>query len=159
MRRKKQALSDRECREILERGTSGVLAVWGEDAYPYTVPLSYVFDRSKLYFHSAREGHKIDAVKNHDKASFCVIDRDDVVPEKYTTYFKSVVVFGKIRLLDEDVEKKRAMQLLATKYAPKDSDAHRDQAIDGEWGTLCVIELSIEHMTGKQAVELVNENA
>ena len=88
MRRKKQILSEEETAEVLNRGTSGVLALLGDDDYPYAVPVSYVYCDSKLYFHGAKSGHKIDAVKKCDKASFCVIDRDDVVPEEYTTYFK-----------------------------------------------------------------------
>ena len=74
---------------ILNNGTSGVLAVSGDNGYPYTVPLSYVYDNNRIYFHSANEGHKIDAVKRNPKASFCIIYQDIVVPQKYTTYFKS----------------------------------------------------------------------
>ena len=84
MRRKKQLLSPEESLQILENGTSGVLAVAGDDGYPYTVPLSYVYHDSKIYFHAAKSGHKIDAVRNCSKASFCVIGQDQIVPDKYT---------------------------------------------------------------------------
>ena len=72
---------------------SGVLAAAGEDDYPYAVPLSYVYCDFKLYFHCAKEGHKLEAIARNPKVSFCVIDQDQVVPEKYTTYFRSVIVF------------------------------------------------------------------
>ncbi|NLA77117.1 MAG: 5-nitroimidazole antibiotic resistance protein, partial [Clostridiales bacterium] len=103
MRRFKQQLAMAECENILARGTSGVLALNGDGGYPYAVPMSYVYDNGKIIFHSAREGHKYDAVLKSDRASFCVIDEDNVVPEKYTTYFRSVIAFGKIRILEDDV--------------------------------------------------------
>ena len=108
MRRKRQMLGKEECEEILNRGTSGVLALLGDDAYPYAVPISYVYEDGKLYFHSARSGHKLDAVREYPKASFCVIDQDQIVPEEYTTYFRSVIAFGSIRILE--MKKKNEMQ-------------------------------------------------
>ena len=62
MRRKKQALSQEACSVVLEKGTSGVLAVSGDNDYPYAVPLSYVYDGEKIYFHCAKSGHKLDAI-------------------------------------------------------------------------------------------------
>ena len=105
MRRKQQALSQEDCEAVLYQGTSGVLALSGDDDYPYAVPISYVYDSSKLYFHSAKSGHKLDSIKRHPKASFCIIGRDQVEPEEYTTYFQSVIVFGTIRILEDDKEK------------------------------------------------------
>lgn len=110
MRRCKQALERTVVEDILRRGSSGVLAVLGDDAYPYAVPLSYVYADGKLYFHGAKEGHKIDAIRQHAKASFCVIDRDAVVPEEYTTYFRSVIAFGRMRILETDAEKRAAIE-------------------------------------------------
>ena len=153
MRRKAQQLSADECEKILSECTSGVLAVSGDDGYPYAVPLSYVYNDSKLYFHCALSGHKLDAVKHCDKASFCVVEKDDVVPEEYTTYFRSVIAFGRIRLPDGD-ELRRALLLLARKYNPTDSEEHREAAIDRELSRTAVIELTAEHITGKQAIEL-----
>ena len=87
MRRYKQALSLLECADILNKATSGTLAVMGDDNYPYAVPLSFVYDHNRLIFHSATSGHKIDAIEKNPKVSFCVIAQDQVVEEKYTTYF------------------------------------------------------------------------
>lgn len=89
MRRNGQELPLEECTAILNRGTSGVLALSGDDNYPYAVPVSYAYDGYKLYFHCAKSGHKIDAIRRNAKASFCVIDQDLVVPEEYTSYFRS----------------------------------------------------------------------
>ena len=159
IRRKKQQLTEEECIEIMARNTSGVLAVSGDNDYPYAVPLSYVFDGNKIYFHCAKSGHKLDAIQRNCKASFCVIDQDLIVPEKYTTYFRSVIAFGKIHIVQDEQEKRAAIEKLAVKYAPDDSAEGRQQAIDREWAPLCILEMSIEYITGKAAIELVNDRS
>lgn len=157
LRRKKQALSQEECTAVLNHGTSGVLALAGDDDYPYAVPISYVYDGEKLYFHCAKSGHKLDAIRRNAKASFCVIDKDQIVPEEYTTYFRSVVVFGKIRILEEDGEKWTAIEKLALKYAPDDTLENRKEAIEKEWKPLCTLEMVPEHISGKEAIELARQ--
>lgn len=154
MRRKKQTLSEEETRKILSRGTSGVLSLLGDEGYPYAVPISYVCYGSKLYFHSAKSGHKIDAIKNFSKASFCVIDKDTVIPEKYTTSYRSAIAFGKIRILTDEREMKAAIKALAEKYYPEGSEDEHNREIDRDWESLCMIELSIEHLSGKEGIEL-----
>lgn len=156
LRRKRQLLPTNECVQILETGTSGVLAVSGDDGYPYAVPLSYVYCDSKIYFHCAKSGHKLDAVMRNPKVSFCVIDQDQIVPEEYTTYFRSVIVFGKIRILAEDTEKRAAIEKLAAKYSPMQEEGRKNE-IDKEFPALCMLELSIEHMSGKEAIELAKK--
>lgn len=155
MRRNSQKLSAEECVDILVRATSGVLALSGDCGYPYAVPLSYVYDDSRLYFHSAVQGHKIDAVRGCDKASFCVIDRDEVVAREYTSYFRSVIAFGRIRIIDDADEARKAMEKLAVKYHPFDIPAHRQAHIASAGRGMCMIELSVEHLSGKAAKELV----
>ncbi len=157
MRRKNQSLSPADCAAILRHGTSGVLALLGDEGYPYAVPLSYVYDGQNIYFHSAKTGHKLDAIQAHAKASFCVIGQDKIVPQEYTTYFRSVIAFGTIRILEDEAEKRRAIQALAFKYAPEDSEENRETAINREWAPLCMLEFSIEHLSGKEAIELVQE--
>ena len=157
MRRKNQSMTQQETEDILYRGTSGVLALAGDNGYPYSVPLSYVFDGEKIYFHCARSGHKLDAIQRNEKASFCVIDQDQIVPEKYTTYFKSIVVFGRIRILEDEEKKQKAIEKLASKYAPADTPAHRNKFIKEEWSPLCMLEMTIDHMTGKKAKELTGQ--
>lgn len=152
MRRFKQALAPEECAAVLERGTSGVLAVAGDGGWPYAVPLSYVWQDGKLYFHCAAAGHKLDAIRTDDRASFCVIDQDRVIPEEYTTYYRSVIVFGRTRVLDDPAEKRRAIETLAEKYSPGMEPASE---IDSSWENLCMVELAAERVTGKQAKELM----
>ncbi len=155
MQRKKQQLSQEESIAILERGSSGVLALWGDAGYPYTVPLSYVYENGAIYFHSAVKGHKIDAVKNSSKASFCVISDDLVVPGRYTTLFRSVVVFGQIRVLEDEEEKRKTLKILGKKYHPLDTEKNRMDVVDKALGRVCMLKLKIEHMTGKEAAELM----
>ena len=154
MRRKKQALSYEEILTILKKGSSGVLALSGDDDYPYAVPISYVYNEGSLYFHCAKSGHKLDAIQRNKKASFCVIDQDEIVPERYTSYFRSVIAFGQIRIIENESEKRKAIEKLAAKYAPLDNNANREKAIDKDWKALCMLEMSIEHITGKEAKEL-----
>ena len=155
MRRKNQVLSREECLAVLDRGTSGVLAVQGDDGYPYAVPLSYAYEDGKLWFHCAREGHKLDAILRDPKVSFCVVDRDQVVPLEYTTYFRSVVLFGKARVLEDPTEIRAALEKLALRYAPEDSEAHREAILEKELPAAVMVEVTVEHLSGKEAIELV----
>lgn len=154
MRRKNQELSREEADQILRQGTSGVLAVLGDGGYPYAVPISYVYAEGKLYFHCAKAGHKLDALRREPKASFCVIGQDQVAPEEYTTYYRSVIAFGRVRELEEAEEMRRAIDLLAQKYAPQDSEENRQKAIDREWEPLCMLEMTLEYVTGKESMKL-----
>ena len=157
LRRKKQALSQQDCTAILRRRTSGILALAEESRYPYAVPISYVYDGESLYFHCAKSGHKLDILQQNPRASFCVIDQDHVIPEEYTTYFRSVIVFGTLYILEEESEKHAAIEKLAIKYAPNDSEENRQKAITREWSSLCVLKMTCEHLSGKESIELVNQ--
>ena len=157
MRRSRQALGIDACKEVLSRGTSGVLALLGDGGWPYAVPMSYAFDGEKLYFHCAREGHKLDAIRREARASFCVVDRDEVVPAEYTTYFRSVIAFGRVRVIEDEAQKRAAIELLARRYFPQDSAENRHRAIEREWAGLCMLEMDIEHLSGKEAVELARK--
>lgn len=158
MRRNKQALPQEACVEVLMRGTSGVLAVEGDGGYPYAVPLSYVYSDGKLFFHCAQSGHKLDAIARNEKVSFCVIDEDRIVSEEYTTYFRSVIVFGRTRVLENDAEKRAALSVLAAKYTPDDPEGC-ERETEGALSRVCMLELSIDHMSGKEAIELARRRA
>ena len=156
MRRKRQQLSDAESIDILKKSTSGTLALLGDGGYPYAVPISYVYADGKLYFHSALSGHKIDAIKVCDKASFCVIDKDDVQPEKYTTFFRSVIAFGRIHIVEDESEKLQIARLLGNRYNPNQDEALQKE-IESGLSRMLVICFDIEHLTGKEAIELVRQ--
>ena len=140
MRRKRQQLAEEESIAILEKATTGTLALLGDNDYPYAVPISYVYHDGKLYFHSALTGHKVDAIRKCDKASFCVIEKDDVQPEKYTTFFRSVIAFG-----------------LGNRYNPNQDEALQKE-IESGLSRMLAIRFEIEHLTGKEAIELVRQH-
>ena len=137
MRRKKQKLTEKQCIDILKRAKTATLALHGDDGYPYSVPVNYVYLDGKIYFHGAKSGHKIDAIKNNPKVSISIIDQEDVIEEELTTYFRSIILFGKAKILQDDDE-------IAV-----------EKEIQREWKALCCVEIIIEHLTGKQAIELV----
>jgi nitroimidazol reductase NimA-like FMN-containing flavoprotein (pyridoxamine 5'-phosphate oxidase superfamily) len=148
MRRNKQQLSEDEIDSILISHTSGVLAVHGENGYPYTIPLSYTYQENHIYFHSANEGHKIDAIRNNDKVSFCVIDQDDVIQETFTTRYRSVIVFGRAQIITDSVLRQKALESLVEKYSPDFVDKGQQEILQA-WDHVSIIAIKIEHKTGK----------
>jgi len=156
MRRKRQQLSDEEYIGILQRATSGTLALLGDNGYPYAVPISYVYSDGKLYFHSALAGHKVDAIRGCDKASFCVIDKDDVKPEKYTTFFRSVIAFGRVHIVEDGMEKLTIARLLGNRYHPNQDESLQKEIVSG-LSRMLAIRFDIEHLIGKEAIELVKQ--
>lgn len=156
MRRKKQKLTEKQCLAILRRAKTATLALHGDDGYPYSVPVNFVYEDGKIYFHGAKEGHKIDAIKNNPKVSMSILDQEDVIEEELTTYFRSVILFGKARILQEDDEIYHAIETLGLKY--NEDEVAVEKEIRKEWKILCCVEITIEHISGKQAIELVNKN-
>lgn len=157
MRRKKQLLSKDKTIEILESCTAGVLAVNGDDGYPYAVPMSYAYRDGSIFMHCAKEGHKIDSIRNNDKVTFAIIQNDEVIQETFTTHFRSVIVFGRAVIIDDNETKSKAFQYLLEKYSPdfiKEGQAEITKEID----RVCLIEIKIEHMTGKAAIEIINKD-
>ena len=154
MRRNRQQLTDEECITILKNATAGTLALLGDDDYPYAVPISYVFNDGTLYFHSALSGHKVDAIRKCDKASFCVIDKDCVQPKRYTTFFRSVIAFGRIHIIDDEAEKLQTARMLGNRYNPND-DESLNKELEKSLSRMLMIRFDIEHLTGKEAIELM----
>lgn len=154
MRRFKQQLSSEETERILRNGKYCVMAVSGDDDYPYAVPVNYVYDGAAIYIHSAAQGHKIDALRRNPKCSLCIVDKDDVIPEEFTSYFRSVIVFGMAHFVESTEEKVAALRLLGYKYSPGiDPEAEIARFIK----TVCVVRIDIDSVTGKEAIELTRE--
>lgn len=153
MRRIRQLLPREETVAVMERCTNGVLACVGDEDYPYAVPLSYVYLDGKIYFHSAKAGHKIDAFTKHPKVSFAVIDEDTIVSEEYTTHFRSAIAFGKARIVEGE-EWGKAFGALVEKYSGDQPKEAKEKEIAGCTRSL-VIAIDVEHLTGKEAIEFV----
>ena len=154
MRRSRQQMRLSDSRAVLERGTFGVLALEGDGGYPYAVPMSYAYREGKIYFHAAREGHKLDAIARCPKASFCVVDQDKIVPEEFTTYYRSAIAFGRIRVAEDPEEILTGLRALGEKYSPG-LDQKLQEEIDQNLAAVRVLVLTVEHLTGKQAKELL----
>lgn len=155
MRRIKQLLSVECVEAVMDRCTNGVLACIGDDDYPYAVPLSYVYHNGRIYFHSAKTGHKIDAITKNPKVSFSVTDEDRIVSEEYTTYFRSVIAFGTARIVEGD-EWFDAFKVFVEKYSGNIPDDAKSKAISG-CSRSHIVAIDVLHITGKEAIELVNQ--
>lgn len=151
MRRFKQQMTDEDCIAILKSAPRGVLAVLGDGGYPYTVPLDFVYDDGKIYFHCAKEGHKLDAIRACDKVSFCVLGEGVKEPDSWWYHFESVICFGRMHIVEDPVRKNAFLRLLGAKYFPQDYDIDADMAQDGP--NAFILELQIEHMSGKRVRE------
>ncbi len=157
MRRFKQQLSEEQSIEILRNTTAGVLSLCGADGRPYGVPLSHVYHNGKLYFHSALVGHKVDLIRQNENASFTVIAKDEIHPERFTTYFKSVIAIGKIRIEEDKEEKLRILTILGRRCNPNNEEALSKELKSGISRCLA-LEMTIQSLTGKQAIELVQKS-
>lgn len=155
MLRAKQALSEAECREVMERNTAGVLSLVGDEGYPYGVPLSYVYENGKIYFHSAKRGYKVECIERNPKVSFTVIDTDDIVAEEYTTYFRSVIAVGTVRLTEGE-ERFKGFMALTNKYSGIMPEEDKLKTVEGCKGAHLYV-VDVQFLTGKQAIELVKQ--
>lgn len=153
MRRGKQLLSEEDTMAVLTRGTNGVLACLGDEDYPFAVPISYVYLDGKIYFHSARAGHKMDAIAKHPKVSLAIVDEDTIVSAEYTSYFRSTIIFGKARIVEGD-EWMVGFKALVEKYSGDQPEAAKNQEIEG-CKRAAIVAIDVEHMTGKEAIEYV----
>ncbi len=153
MARKKQQITDEECIEILKREPRGVLSVLGDDDYPYGMPLNHYYcdEDGKIYFHSGKTGHKVDSMKKHDKASFCVYDEGYRKEGEWALNIKSVIVFGRIELIDDIEKTYEISRQLSHKFTS--DEEYIDREIKRSGPRTLLFALVPEHMTGK----LVNE--
>ena len=148
-------LSEQAAKEILCSAANGVLSLIDSDGMPYGVPISYVYDGDRsIYFHSAVKGHKIECIRASGRCSFCVVGQDMIIPEKFTTYFRSVIAKGTIHAVTAPDEIMKGLLLLCEKYSP---DVAPDAEISKCIGHVSVLRLDTDSMTGKEAIELVRK--
>lgn len=152
MRRGKQQIGQAQCIQLLQDTPRGVMAVHGADGYPYAFPMNHIYLDGKLYFHSAREGHKLDALAREDKVSFCVMDQGVRKDGDGPLHINSVIVFGRVKKLDDPQEAVAVIRQLGLKHYPTEESV--DDIIQRSMSKVQMLELTIDHMTGK----LVNES-
>lgn len=149
MRRAKQQLGKDECVEILLKEWRGIISVYGEDGYPYGLPMNFYYDEEseKLYFHSGMKGHKIDALMRDNRVSFCVYDKGFKKEGDWALNIKSVIIFGKIKFVEDESRKEEIMRKFGLKFDPDPQNV--EDTIKRMLRVTMVMELSIDHMTGK----------
>ena len=117
--------------------------------------VNYVYRNGKILFHGAKAGHKFEAMKANDKVSFCVIDKDEVVGEELTTYYSSVIAFGKVRILEEKDEIIEVAKCIGMNFT--DNKEKVDASAEKEFPALACFEINIEHLTGKEGMGLLRQ--
>ena len=153
MLRKKQQLAQEDCIEILKKEPRGVLSVLGDDGYPYGMPINHYYCAAdgKIYFHSGKTGHKTDAMKNHDRVSFCVYDQGFRREGEWALNIRSVIVFGKIEFIEDQEKIYEIARQLCYKFT--DDEAYIEDEIRKAGPRTAMFALVPEHMTGKLVKE------
>lgn len=153
MRRANRAISDEAGRQLLAQSRRGVLAVNSDDGYPFAIPLNYYYDEAQnaIYFHGAKTGQKVDALRKSDKVCFTVYGNEHVEPGDWAPYVQSTVVFGRCHLIEDAARTEAHVRELAKKYYPNDEEIEAEiaKSIRG----VQLYEITIEHLTGKQIQE------
>ncbi len=153
MRRCKQQISEEECKQILKKEPRGILSVLGDDGYPYGIPMTHWYDEEsgKIYFHGAKAGHKVDALKKCDKVSFCVHDEGYREGDDWPLHIHSVIVFGRIRFVEDPESIARICTNLCHKFT--EDEAYIEEELSQYAAGVLVLELTLEHMSGKLVKE------
>ena len=153
MLRKKQALSLEECKEILKTETRGVLSVMGENGYPYGMPMNHFYNEQDgcIYFHCGKVGHRLDALKENNKVSFCVYDKGFRRENEWAWNVKSVIVFGRMDVLSDAKLIMDICEKLSYKFT--DDAAYIEKELKESTKNPLLLRLTPEHISGK----LVNE--
>ncbi|MBR1659013.1 MAG: pyridoxamine 5'-phosphate oxidase family protein [Oscillospiraceae bacterium] len=149
LRRKRQEVPREECSRILAAEKRGVLAVSGDDGYPYAVPVNFYYDETeeRIYLHGAKEGHKLDAIRGNDKVCFTVWDRGRQEDGDWSFHVTSVVAFGRAELMEDGALALEKLRALGLKYYP-DADEVEEELRRSQ-GYVQMLAICIEHMTGK----------
>lgn len=147
MRRKDRELDKEKSIELLKRSEYGILSTIGESGYCYGIPLNFVYFDNAIYFHCAKEGHKLENIRYNNKVSFTLVGKTEVIPEKFSTKYESVVVFGNAEEIEGD-EKEKALIALIEKYSPDFKEAGLEY-IKRDKDRTIVIKILIEKVSGK----------
>ena len=152
MRLSENQMTEEDARKQLEKADHGVLALVGDNGFPITIPISFVYKDNKIMFHGAIEGQKFELIQKEPKASFCVVTKDDIRPEFITSLYESAIVFGTVRQIKDDEAKMDCLISILEKYMPQVMEAGK-KYIQDSWDAVACFELEIEHITGKFGTE------
>lgn len=153
IRRKSKEINIEDAKKLLINERRGVLAVKGDDDYPYAIPVNYYYDENcqKIYFHGARVGHKVDALNKCNKVCFTVFGNEMIKEEEWAPYMQSVVIFGRCKLITDALDAENKLRKLAMKYYPNEALVEEEISIDGK--AVQMFEIEIEHICGKEVQE------
>lgn len=153
IRRKKREISIELAKKLLTDSRRGVLAVNGDDGYPYAMPINYVYDEvdNKIYFHGAKEGHKIESIVACDKVCLTVYGNESVREEEWAPFVQSTIVFGRCHLINDREQVLKLVKKLAMKYYPSESEVDKEIVKYGD--AVMMFEIEIEHISGKEIQE------
>ena len=153
IKKKKNEISTEAAKELLRTSRRGILAVNGDDGYPYAIPINYFYDETseKIFFHGSRAGHKVDALKECDKICFTVTGQEMLKAEPWAPFVKSAVVFGRCHLIEDREDTLKTLKQLAMKYYPDEQTA--DEEIVRSAKAVQMFEITIEHISGKEVQE------
>ncbi len=153
IRKKKNEMKEDVTKALLKNARRGILAVNGDNGYPYAIPVNYLYDEEKqrIFFHGARAGHKVDALKSSDKICFTVYGDEIVKEEEWAPYLQSAVVFGRCHLMENNDKTLEALKQFAMKYYP--SEEMVIKAIESGGKAVQMFEIEIEHISGKEVQE------
>ncbi len=153
IRKKINEIDKNAAEELLLLSRRGVLSVNGDDGYPYAIPINYIYDRDaqKIYFHGARAGHKVDALRACDKVCFTVYGNETIKDEPWAPYMQSTVVFGRCHLLESSENTTSLLKRFAMKYYPDEQLVDEEIARAGKAAQM--FEIEIEHLSGKEVQE------
>ena len=153
MRRIKQELPLDEAKKLLLKNKRGVISFNGDNDYPYSLPINYLYDaeENKLYFHGAKSGYKFDCIKNNNKTSFVTYGDEELSDNCWSFYLKSVVIFGKIEIIEDKELAAKKLSELASRYYPSLQEVHA--TMERSFDNVLVYCLNVEHMTCKKVHE------
>ena len=153
IRKKKNELNKNTAEKLLQHSRRGILAVNGDDGYPYAIPVNYIYDRGaqKIYFHGARSGHKVDALKASDKVCFTVYGNETIKEEPWAPFMQSTVVFGRCHFVEAGERAAVLLKQFAMKYYPNEQLVDEEMIRAGKAAQL--FEIEIEHLSGKEVQE------
>jgi hypothetical protein len=153
MRRIKREISLEEAKDLLRHNKRAAFSVNGDDGYPYTIPINFYYDEpeNRIYFHSAKTGHKIDAVKENDKICFTTWDDGYLEDGDWAYYVSSCVVFGRAKLIEDAKLTEEKVRTFALKYYPSAEGA--EEVMAKYLGATQLVAIDIEHISGKRVHE------
>lgn len=153
MRKKKNELQKERAKILLKNSRRGVIAVNGDNGYPYAIPINYLYDEEtgRIYFHGAKVGHKVDALRSSDKICFTVYGNVMIKEESWAPFVQSAVIFGRCHLMENNEHAIKVLKEFAMKYYPNEDLVMAEIAASGK--ATQMFEIEIEHISGKEVQE------